>query len=479
MANHFTGVALELSPAMGFERRDERSRLSLSTFLRQARGARHALLQLLALSLALEILVIAGPFYLQVTVDEVIARGDVDLLLVLALGFALVGTLTVTVTWLRSLIVIIIENTLHFAFGAQLFHHLIRLPLSFFEKRHIGDVLSRFTSIEPVRNVISEGLILALIDGTMAALTLAMMFAYSTQLALIVLACFGIYCLIRLCLFRMLRDLSEAAIQTKAKETSTFVESLRSMQSVKLFNRESERENQWLNRFAESVNADAHLQRVNTGFEVVGDIIFAAENILIIYLAARLALANVFTIGMVFAFIVYKQQFASKASFLIEKLLDFGIVRLHLERLSDIALTPLEPGQEVFLPARPICGSLEVRNLSFRYSEAEPFILQDVNFAVDAGQPVTITGPSGCGKTTLIKILVGLLPPTSGEVLVDGLPLETLGVRSYREQVAAVMQDDQLLSGSIADNICFFAPSLDQEEMRECARMAGIHDENS
>ena len=127
---------------------------------------------------------IAGPFYLQVTVDEVIARGDVDLLLVLALGFALVGTLTVTVTWLRSLIVIIIENTLHFAFGAQLFHHLIRLPLSFFEKRHIGDVLSRFTSIEPVRNVISEGLILALIDGTMAALTLAMMFAYSTQLAL-------------------------------------------------------------------------------------------------------------------------------------------------------------------------------------------------------------------------------------------------------------------------------------------------------
>ena len=331
VANHFTGVALELSPAMGFERRDERSRLSLSTFLRQARGARHALLQLLALSLALEILVIAGPFYLQVTVDEVIARGDVDLLLVLALGFALVGTLTVTVTWLRSLIVIIIENTLHFAFGAQLFHHLICLPLSFFEKRHIGDVLSRFTSIEPVRNVISEGLILALIDGTMAALTLAMMFAYSTQLALIVLACFGIYCLIRLCLFRMLRDLSEAAIQTKAKETSTFVESLRSMQSVKLFNRESERENQWLNRFAESVNADAHLQRVNTGFEVVGDIIFAAENILIIYLAARLALANVFTIEMVFAFIVYKQQFASKASFLIEKLLDFGIVRLHLE----------------------------------------------------------------------------------------------------------------------------------------------------
>ena len=270
--------------------------------------------------------------------------------------------MTVAVTWLRSLIVIIVENTLHFAFGAQLFHHLIRLPLSFFEKRHIGDVLSRFTSIEPVRNLISEGLILALIDGTMAGLTLAMMFALQHQAgAYRSRLLHPLYALIRLCLFRLLRDLSEAAIQTKAKETSTFVESLRAMQSVKLFNRESERENQWLNRFADSVNADARLERVNTGFEAVSDIIFAAENILIVYLAARLALENVFTIGMVFAFITYKHQFVNKASLLIEKALDFGIVRLHLERLSDIALTPLEPGHEMPLPARPICGSLEVR----------------------------------------------------------------------------------------------------------------------
>ncbi|MGA8691937.1 MAG: cysteine peptidase family C39 domain-containing protein, partial [Methyloceanibacter sp.] len=212
-SKHLTGIALELTPASDFERKDERTRLRLSTFLRQASGAKHALFQLLALSLALEVLVIAGPFYLQLTVDEVIARGDVDLLVVLALGFALVGALTVAVTWLRSLIVIIIQNTLHFAFGARLFHHLIRLPLSFFEKRHIGDVLSRFTSIEPVRSLISEGLILAIIDGAMAAMTLAVMFAYSAKLALIVVIVFLIYSIIRLGLFRVLRDLSETAIQ--------------------------------------------------------------------------------------------------------------------------------------------------------------------------------------------------------------------------------------------------------------------------
>lgn len=476
-SKHLTGIALELTPTSGFERKDERTRLGLSTFLRQASGAKHALFQLLALSLALEVLVIAGPFYLQLTVDEVIARGDVDLLLVLALGFALVGALTVAVTWLRSLIVIIIQNTLHFAFGARLFHHLIRLPLSFFERRHIGDVLSRFTSIEPVRSLISEGLILAIIDGVMAAMTLAVMFAYSAKLALIVVFVFFLYCVVRLGLFRVLRDLSETAIQMKANETSSFVESLRAMQSVKLFNHENERESLWLNRFANSINAEVRLERASNGFATVNHLLFGAENIIIIYLAARLALENVFTVGMVFAFITYKQQFISKANLLIEKALDFGIVGLHLERLSDIALTPLEAGHEKPLVTRPICGNIEARNVSFRYSETEEFVLQNVNFAVGPGQFATITGPSGCGKTTLMKILVGLLQPTSGEVLVDGIPMNTLGVRVYRQQIGVVMQEDQLLSGSIADNICFFADSADHEWMRKCAQMACIHED--
>ncbi len=476
-SNHLTGVALELTPTSNFERKDERARLRLSTFLRQASGAKHALLQLLALSLALELLVIAGPFYLQLTVDEVIARGDTDLLLILALGFALVATLTVAVTWLRSLIVIILQNTLHFAFGARLFHHLIRLPLSFFEKRHIGDVISRFTSVEPVRDLISEGLILAIIDGTMAAITLAVLFAYSAKLALVVVLAFLGYCTIRLGLFRLLRDRNELAIQMKANETSCFVESLRAMQSVKLFNHENQREGQWLNRFSDAVNADVRLERANIGFVAANHLLFGAENIIVIYLAARLALDNIFTVGMVFAFIAYKQQFISKANLLVEKLLDFGIVGLHLERLSDIALTSKEAGHDAPLVPRSIQGRIEARDISFRYSDTEEFVLENVNFAIDPGHFATVSGPSGCGKTTLMKVLLGLLQPTSGDVFIDGIPLNTIGVRAYREQIAAVMQEDQLLSGTIADNICFFTPDPDDAWIRECAHMAGIDEE--
>ena len=174
----------------------------------------------------------------------------------------------------------------------------------------------------------------------------------------------------------------------------------------------------------------------------------------------------------------YKQHFTEKAVQLVEKALDFRLLGLHLERLSDIALTPRERGHEQPIAYVPeLSGQIELRNVSFRYSENDPFVLDGINLTITPGQFVTITGPSGGGKTTLVKIMLGLLEPTSGEIFIDGMPMSSLGVRAYREQVGAVMQEDQLLSGSIADNICFFDPVFDQERLIGCAQLAGIHQE--
>jgi ATP-binding cassette subfamily B protein RaxB len=151
---------------------------------------------------------------------------------------------------------------------------------------------------------------------------------------------------------------------------------------------------------------------------------------------------------------------------------------LHLERLADIALSPLERGHDQLLSyTRQIQGRIELRNVFFRYAESEPFVLEDISLTIEPGEFVTIMGPSGAGKTTLVKIMLGLLEPTGGEVLVDGISLSVMGPRAFREQVGAVMQEDQLLSGSIADNICFFDPSFDENRMIACARLAGIHEE--
>ena len=477
-SKHLTGVALELSPSEDFLPKDERTRLPFSHFWKQVRGSTHALVQILILSVFLEAFVIAAPFYLQLTIDEVIARGDADLLVVLALGFGLLTAIKVVSTAIRALIILIVQNVLHFQIGARLFHHLVRLPIAYFEKRHIGDILSRFSSIEPIRTALAEGMIAAAIDGLMALATLAMIFVYSTQLALVVLAAFVLYAALRLGLYPLLRERSLAVIETTAHENSTFIETMRAIQSLKIFNRESDRETQWLNRYADVVSANVRLGRTKIAFTTINDTLFGLENIITIFLAARLALSNSLTIGMIFAFISYKQHFIEKAVHLIEKALDFRILELHLERLADIALSPLERGHDRLLAyTRQIKGRLELRNVSFQYAETEPFVLEDISFIIEPGEFVTIMGPSGGGKTTLIKIMLGLLEPTSGEVLIDGIPLSTIGPRAYREHVGAVMQEDLLLSGSIADNICFFDPSFDQERMIECAHLARIHEE--
>jgi ATP-binding cassette, subfamily B, bacterial CvaB/MchF/RaxB len=477
-SKHLTGVALELSPSESFLVKDERARLPFSIFWNHIHGNTHALVQIFILSAILEAFVVVSPFYLQLTIDEVIAKRDADLLVVLALGFVLLTAIKIAANTIRSLIMVIVQNALHFQIGARLFRHLVRLPTAYFEKRHIGDILSRFTSIEPIRNALAEGMIAAAIDGLMAIATLAMIFLYSTQLAFVVLTAFVLYAIVRLGLYRVFRERNQAVIETRAQESSTLIETVRAIQSLKLFNRETERESLWLNRYAAVVNTNVSLGRTRISFTTIKEVIFGLESIITIYLAARLALSNSLTIGMIFAFMSYKQQFTEKAALLVEKALDFRILELHLERLADVALTPLEHGHDRPLAyTRKIHGHIELRHVSFRYAETEPFVLEDINLTVEAGHSVTIMGPSGGGKTTLVKIMLGLLEPTSGEVLIDGIPLLTLGYKTYREQIGAVMQEDTLLSGSIADNISFFDSSFDSERMIRCAQLADIHEE--
>ena len=150
---------------------------------------------------------------------------------------------------------------------------------------------------------------------------------------------------------------------------------------------------------------------------------------------------------------------------------------LHLERLADVTQAEPEPGQDLASYCSPPVGRIEVRNLSFRYRPSDGFVFEGVNFAVEPGDSLAISGPSGGGKTTLMRVLLGLLEPTDEEVLIDGLPLGTFSARTFRDHVGVVMQDDQLLSGSIADNICFFDHELDHAHMQHCAKLACVHDD--
>ena len=204
---------------------------------------------------------------------------------------------------------------------------------------------------------------------------------------------------------------------------------------------------------------------------------FGIGRVAMIWIAATLALDGKFSAGMLIAFIAYADQFTSRAAGLIDKWVDFSMLKLHAERVADIALNAPEQKTDVAWYGAPPEASIELHNVSFRYAEGEPWILKGCNLQVEAGESGAITGPRGCGKSTLAKIVLGLLQPTEGEVRFGSVDVRKLGLDTYRQWIGAVMQDDQLFAGSIADNIGFFDAEATPIRVEAAARLAAIHDD--
>lgn len=478
-SKHFTGVALELTPTKDFEKKEQKASLRFSDFWSRITGLKRSLLLIFMLSILLQVFTLAAPYYIQLVIDDVILTGDTSLLTVLAIGFFLVLLFEIATNALRGFTLLHFGNQMNIQLGANLFHHLVRLPIAYFEKRHMGDVVSRFGSLQQVKQLLTTGVIEAIIDGLMAIITLAMIFFYSPMLSAVVLVAVITYAIIRMAMYKPFRNISEQEIMARAEENSNFMETVRGIQTIKLFGSEVKREGQWQNRYASAINHNIRLGNFKIGYDAINRALFGIENIIVVYLAAHLVIAGGFSTGMLFAFMSYKRQFMDKTANLIEKLIEFKMLGLHFDRIADIALTDKEELQPDQYRKLNIEGKIEVKNLSFAYSDATPNVIDKLSLTINAGESVAITGPSGCGKSTLLKLMLGLNKPSSGEILVDGISLSQIGARQYRQQIAAVMQDDELLSGTVADNIAFFDSPINMEKVVHCAQLAAIHDDIS
>lgn len=485
-SKHFTGICLELTPTSKFEVKEETAKMKFTQLWSSMSGLKSGLVKLIGLSLVLQLFALMTPYYMQWVVDEVLISFDKPLLSVLAIGFALIAVISVVTNAVRSWLILRLSSLLNMQMGVNVLRHLLRLPMNYFESRHIGDIVSRFGSLAQIRERITTGFVETLVDGVMAIAVLVMMVLYSSKLTTVVLAAIALYTLVRLALYRPLHQATEEMIQASAKEQSNFLENIRGMQTIKLFGNETLRQGIWQNRYAEVINSEIRLGRLNISFDSFNKLLFGLENVLVIYFAALMVMANSLTVGMVLAFIAYKGQLTERYTNLIEQIIQFKMMRLHLDRISDIALTEQEANREgevLYLASEnssdehQFKGQLTLENVCFRYSEEQTPILNNVNLTLNCGDSIAITGASGAGKTTLMKIMLGLLQPASGKVLLDGKDITQLGLKNYRKQIAAVMQDDTLLAGSIGDNICFFDPQPNYLRIEQCADLAAIHDD--
>lgn len=475
---HFTGVALELSPGADFKPRSAPPAVKISQLTGPVNGFCRSLAMILLLSMALQVFVLLAPFFMQWVVDQALVSADRDLLAVLGLGFGLALVLQVGIGALRGWAVVFLSTRLGLQWMGNVFAHALRLPLSFFEQRHLGDVVSRMGAVQAIQRTLTTSFIEALIDGLMAIATLAMMLVYSPKLAAITLIAVVLYLGLRAALFRPLRATTERQLVSAARQQSHLLESLRGMQSVKVAGQEPHREGSYRNLMVDTVNQELKLARLGLGFTTGGQLLFGIERIAVIWIGARLAMDSVFSVGMLIAYLAYKDQFAARVAGLVDKWIEFRMLRLHGERLADIVLTAPED-DTVGGPASspPSDTRIRVARLGFRYAEGEPWVLRDCSFTLEPGESVAVVGASGCGKTTLVKLLLGLLPASEGSIEIGGQPLQKLGLRRHRALVGAVMQDDQLFAGSVADNIAFGEGEPNAARIEAAARLAAVHDE--
>lgn len=471
----FTGVALELSPSGTFQPAQKKPRLRLRELTGRIFGLKRALVNILILALALEVVALLSPQVTQWVVDHALVSADYDLLLLAVIGGCLLLVIDFALRMARGWMGLRLNQQLTLQWTSNFFHHLLRLPWSFFEKRHLGDITARFQSLEAIRAVLANGAITIVLDALVALITLGLMLLYSKILTAIVLVAVGLYVLLRWVFYLPLRNATEERIVLATRENAYFLETIRAVQPLKLFNSAPLRLATWQNLLTDVQNRDLKTQKMLLVFGGCNTLIFGLEGMLLLYIGGLAVLNNTLTLGMLLAFLAYKSQFTSRASKLIDLGIEIKMLSLHAERMADIALETPESDAVVETDLSRITPRIEFRGVSFRYAEGERWVIKDLSLTIDAGDAVALVGRSGCGKSTLFKLMLGLLEPTEGDIRIGGISIRQLGPTALRKMVGVVMQDDQLMAGSLAENIACFEPGATQECIEEAAQRANIH----
>ncbi|HFI2624654.1 TPA: colicin V export peptidase/ABC transporter CvaB [Escherichia coli] len=477
MSRYFTGVALEVWPGSEFQSETLQTRISLRSLINSIYGIKRTLAKIFCLSVVIEAINLLMPVGTQLVMDHAIPAGDRGLLTLISAALMFFILLKAATSTLRAWSSLVMSTLINVQWQSGLFDHLLRLPLAFFERRKLGDIQSRFDSLDTLRATFTTSVIGFIMDSIMVVGVCVMMLLYGGYLTWIVLCFTTIYIFIRLVTYGNYRQISEECLVREARAASYFMETLYGIATVKIQGMVGIRGAHWLNMKIDAINSGIKLTRMDLLFGGINTFVTACDQIVILWLGAGLVIDNQMTIGMFVAFSSFRGQFSERVASLTSFLLQLRIMSLHNERIADIALHEKEekkPEIEIIADMGPI--SLETNGLSYRYDSQSAPIFSALSLSVAPGESVAITGASGAGKTTLMKVLCGLFEPDSGRVLINGIDIRQIGINNYHRMIACVMQDDRLFSGSIRENICGFAEEMDEEWMVECARASHIHD---
>lgn len=472
---HFTGIALEMLPRTDFIAENSQAQLRLSQLLPDPAVFMKAMAQIFSLSLLLQLLSLLSPLYLQLVIDQVIARQDPGLLPLLAALFLVVLFGRALTSYVRGLLSVQFSQQLGFHLLSNGFDHLLRLPLSYFERRNMGDIVSRFSSLETIKQLVSQDLITVIVDGLFSLVTLVLLFLYSPLLAWLTAAFMAAFATMRYATLIGEKRRRQETLISGARQHSRFMENIRAISTIKNYGIENQRLNDWQSVYAEAINAQYSLGLFQIRLATAQSLLFGLDNLIAIALGAAMVSSGQLTLGQLMSCVFLKQHFTSSLTAMVPKLAELRLLRLELERIADIALQVPEYDAGLPTPLLSVtAGALIIERLGFRYSDTDAALFEDLQINIPAGSSLAVTGRSGCGKSTLLKLLLGLEQPRSGEIRIDGTPLRELGLRSYRARVAALLHGEGLLAGDLAYNIRLDQDLTDDERLRDACERAGV-----
>jgi len=475
LAAHYGGSLILLTTRerlAGAERR-----FDLSWFLPALVKYRHALRDVLIASFFIQIVGLITPLFFQLVIDKVLAHNAVTTLQVLALGLTIVCLWEVALEGLRTWLFAHTTNRIDAELGAQLFRHLVSLPLSYFETRRVGDSVARVRELETIREFLTSNSVTLLLDVLFTIVFFAVMALYSLLLTGIVLASIPLYVLISAAITPTLRARLNEKFRRGADNQAFLVETVSTIRTLKSMAVEPQMRDRWEQQLAGYTATGFAVTRLaNWGNQLV-QLVAKLTTVAILYFGAGEVIGGAMTVGALVAFNMLSGHVTGPILRLAQLWQNFQQARISVDRLGDVLNAPAEPSHDPTRSALPpIVGDIVFERIRFRYRPDTPDVLADISLDIPAGEMLGIVGPSGSGKSTLTKLVQRLYVPTQGRVLIDGTDLSLVDPAWLRRQVGVVLQENELLNRSVRENIALSDPTLPMARVIAAARLAGAHD---
>lgn len=484
---HFTGYICEFEKSLNFkvnksEDVEDNKKIGIKDFIFGLEGLKNNIFNIFLISICVEFFIMFIPLFNKIVVDYVVIEKNKEVLFGLGIGFIFLALFKIISEFFRNYMILFLTTNLQSLFKYHLIHKLLKIDLSFLQKRGYGGILSKFDSLEEIRTVLANGLIENIVSGLAIIVTGGLMLYLNTFLFSVVIFFIIILFLIKYIVINRIKNKTSDYIEKYSKETGMIIEILKTNEITKGHAEEDKVFKKWYELFTKTVNSKISLDKTNIKIELFEDFIMDIQKIVIVWLGAGLVISGNITIGVLFAFMAYQMLFTQRVYIFIKNIFEFKLLKIHVDRVNDILFQEDEKNIYGVINKKEfndnISGKIEIRNLYFKYPNKECYLFENLNLTIQSGESVVFVGKSGCGKSTLLKIIAGIIPFEKGDILIDGMNIKDIGLNEYRKKIGLVLQsEEQLYSASVKDNITLFKENVLLEDVYEAAKKACIHDE--